>query len=105
MTFELVLQNYLKDAYRFSKIRKDRNSTLGEVTELYDRLCCNWAKVIPDACLNKMLDEKGVGFEMNAINTVGIEQAGGGMIEVAVDGLVKLAETSKSEKDFYKVFM
>lgn len=42
---------------------------------------------------------------MNAINTVGIEQAGGGMIEVAVDGLVKLAETSKSEKDFYKVFM
>ena len=96
MTFELVLQNYLKDAYRFAKIRKDRNSTLGEVTELYDRLCCNWAKVIPDACLNKMLDEKG---------TVGIEQAGGGMIEVAVDGLVKLAETSKSEKEFYQVFM
>lgn len=105
MTFELVLQNYLKDAYRYSKIRKDRNSTLGEVNELYDRLCCNWSKVIPDACLNKMLDEKGVGFEMNALNTVGIEQAGGGMIEVAVDGLVKLAETSKSEKDFYKVFM
>lgn len=105
MTFELVLQNYLKDAYRFSKIRKDRNSTLGEVTELYDRLCCNWAKVIPDACLNKMLDTKGIGFEMNALNTVGIEQAGDGMIEVAVDGLVKLAETSKSEKEFYQVFM
>lgn len=105
MTFELVLQNYLKDAYRFSKIRKDRNSTLGEVTELYTRLCNNWTKVIPDACLNKMLDEKGLSFELNAINTVGIEQAGGGMIEVAVDGLVKLAETSKSEKDFYKVFM
>ena len=43
MTFELVLQNYLKDAYRFSKIRKDRNSTLGEVAELYDRLCQNFA--------------------------------------------------------------
>ena len=70
MTFELVLQNYLKDAYRFSKIRKDRNSTLGEVNELYTRLCNNWTKVIPDACLNKMLDEKGVGFEMNALNTV-----------------------------------
>ena len=105
MTFELVLQNYLKDAHRFSKIRKDRNSTLGEVTELYTRLCNNWTKVIPDACLNKMLDEKGVGFETNALNTVGIEQAGGGMIEIAVDGLVKLAETSKSEKDFYRVFM
>lgn len=105
MTFELVLQNYLKDAYRFSMIRKDRSSTLGEVTELYDRLCNNWAKVIPDACLNKMLDENGIGFELNAINTVGIGQAGGGMVEVAVDGLVKLAETSKSEKDFYKVFM
>ena len=105
MTFELVLQNYLKDAYRFAKIRKDRNSTLGEVAELYDRLCNNWTKVIPDACLNKMLDEKGIGFEMNALNTVGIEHVGGGMIEVAVDGLVKLAETSKNEKEFYKVFM
>ena len=58
MTFELVLQNYLKDAYRFSMLRKDRSSTLGEVTELYDRLCNNWAKVIPDACLNKMLDDE-----------------------------------------------
>jgi hypothetical protein len=105
MTFEFVLQNYLKDAYRFSKLRNDRNARLGEVAELYDRLCCNWASVIPDACLNKMLDEKGAGFELNAINTVGIEQAGGGMIEIAVDGLVKLAETSKSEKEFYKVFM
>lgn len=105
MTFELVLQNYLKDAYRFSKLRKDRNSTLGEVAELYDRLCNNWTKVIPDACLNKMLDEEDVTYELNAINTVGLEQAGGGMVEIAVDGLVKLAENAKSEKEFYKVFM
>ncbi len=105
MTFELVLQNYLKDAYRFSKLRKDRNSRLGEVAELYERLCNNWSKVIPDACLNKMLDDEDVTYELNAINTVGVEQAGGGMIEIAVDGLVKLAENAKSEKEFYKVFM
>lgn len=105
MTFELVLQNYLKDAYRFSKLRKDRNSRLGEVAELYERLCCNWSKVIPDACLNKMLDDEDVTYELNAINTVGVEQAGGGMVEIAVDGLVKLAENAKSEKEFYKVFM
>ena len=105
MTFELVLQNYLKDAYRFSKLRKDRNSRLGEVAELYERLCNNWSKVIPDACLNKMLDEEDTTYELNAINTVGVEQAGGGMVELAVDGLVKLAENAKSEKEFYKVFM
>lgn len=105
MTFELVLQNYLKDAYRFSKLRKDRNSRLGEVAELYERLCNNWSKVIPDACLNKMLDDEDVTYELNAINTVGVEQAGGGMVEIAVDGLVKLAENAKSEKEFYKVFM
>lgn len=105
MTFELVLQNYLKDAYRFSKLRKDRNSRLGEVAELYEKLCNNWSKVIPDACLNKMLDDEDVTYELNAINTVGVEQAGGGMVEIAVDGLVKLAENAKSEKEFYKVFM
>ena len=105
MTFELILQNYLKDAYRFSKLRKDRNSRLGEVAELYERLCNNWSKVIPDACLNKMLDDEDVTYELNAINTVGVEQAGGGMVEIAVDGLVKLAENAKSEKEFYKVFM
>ena len=105
MTFELVLQNYLKDAYRFSKLRNDRNSRLGEVAELYQRLCSNWSKVIPDACLNKMLDVKDTAFELNAINTVGIEQVGGGMVELAVDGLVKLAENAKSEKEFYGVFM
>ena len=105
MTFELVLQNYLKDAYRFSKLRNDRNSRLGEVAELYERLCNNWSKVIPDACLNKMLDEEDTTYELNAINTVGVEQAGGGMVELAVDGLVKLAENAKNEKEFYKVFM
>ena len=105
MTFELVLQNYLKDAYRFSKLHKDRNSRLGEVAELYEKLCNNWSKVIPDACLNKMLDDEDVTYELNAINTVGVEQAGGGMVEIAVDGLVKLAENAKSEKEFYKVFM
>lgn len=103
--FEFELKDYLYAALRFSRLKDDRDAKLGELNDLYTKLCNDWSCIIPDACLNKMIDTEGKDFELNAINTVAVAEMGGGMIEVAVDGLVKLAETSKSEKEFYQVFM
>ena len=103
--FEFELKDYLYAAWRFSHLRDDRNAKLGELNDLYTKLCNDWASIIPDACLNKMIDTEGKDFELNAINTVAAAEIGGGMVELAVDGLVNLAKNSRNEKDFFRIFL
>jgi len=104
MKFELVVRNYLKDAYRFSKLHKDGESKLLEVAELYDRLCRNFASVIPDACLNKMLDTDSVTDELNAMMTL-VMSGDPTCIPKMVDALILTAEANDSEQDFMNAFM
>ena len=104
MKFELVVRNYLKDAYRFSKIRKDGKSRLLEVGELYDRLCRNFSNIIPDACLNKMLDTDSITDELNAMMTLTMS-SDPTFIPKMVDALVLTAEQNESEQEFMNAFM
>lgn len=104
MKFELVVRNYLKDAYRFSRICKDGKSRLLEVAELYDRLCRNFSSVIPDACLNKMLDTDSLTDELNAMMTLTMS-GDPTFIPKMVDALVLTAEQNESEQEFMNAFM
>ena len=104
MKFELAVRNYLKDAYRFSKICKDGKSRLLEVAELYDRLCRNFSNVIPDACLNKMLDTDSITDELNAMMTLTMS-SDPTCIPKMVDALVLTAEQTESEQEFMNAFM
>jgi len=64
MSLQEKLKNYANDIIAYSKMRRDRQSNVILLNNLYNRLCANWGNVIPDLMLNKMLDNQASGEDV-----------------------------------------
>lgn len=64
MSLQEKLKNYANDIIAYSKMRRDRQSNVILLNNLYNRLCANWGNVIPDLMINKMLDNQAGGEDV-----------------------------------------
>ena len=89
MSLQEKLKNYANDIIAFSKMRRDRQSDIFLLDNLYNRLRANWGNVIPDLMLNKMLDDQASDEDaLNALNVKQNNQA----IEMSVELFTKIYE-------------
>lgn len=68
MSLQEKLKNYANDIIAYSKMRRDRQSNIFILNNLYNKLCANWGNVIPDLMINKMIDNQASGEDvLNAL--------------------------------------
>ncbi len=91
MSLQEKLKNYANDIIAYSKMRRDRQSNIILLNNLYNKLCANWRNVIPDLMINKMLDDQASGEDV--LNTLIIRE-NNEAIENCVEQFVKIYENN-----------
>ena len=89
MSLQEKLRNYANDIIAYSKMRRDRQSNIIMLNNLYNRLCANWGNVIPDLMINKMLDNQADGEDV--LRTL-IVKENNEAIEKSVELFTKICE-------------
>lgn len=104
MSFETKLNRYIKNVCKFATMRKDRQSTVGALKDMYKSLVEGWGEVIPDLYLNRMLDSEDPEADEKALTLISC-MADSDLLEKAVDALVDLCDRVEDPKEFTRLLL